>query len=123
MMLCIVANAQDFSEVFENEDFRKEIWIGDTSSFIMSSDHMLQLNADAAAGQKYIATSCDVIDKAEWTIRCLTQFNPSSSNFSRIWIVADHSNPTMVNNGLYIEVGGSKDNIALYQVTVGVKKN
>ena len=123
VFLCLVALPQSVNESFDFNSLEDTHWCGDKTSFIITEDKMLQLNAIAETGKKQLSIPCSVVDSAEWSFRCMTKFNPSSANYSRIWLVADNSNPAEVNNGIYIEVGGSKDNICLFALEEGVKKN
>ena len=123
MVLCFVAEAVGIKVKYDTKQPAQHTWLGDTAAFIISTDNQLQLNATAVADQKYVSTVCETINDAHWMFHLTTQFNPSSANYARVWLVADNANPNMVQNGICVEVGGADDNLTLYQVTTGVKKN
>lgn len=123
VVLCLVALPQGINESFNYDNLDGTSWKGDTPSFMISENNMLQLNAETLAGEKYVYSPCDVADSATWSFRVINEFNPSSANYTRVWLIADNNCPENVKNGIFIEIGGTKDNISLVALEAGVKKN
>lgn len=91
-------------------------WSGDTSCFSVNSSGQLQLKAPAVAGKAFLSTPSDVIVNANWSFSVRMDFNPSSSNYCKVYLIADNSNMNMVKNGYYLRFGYTTDNICLYKV-------
>ena len=89
-------------------------WIGDTSDFIVNSSAELQLNA-AIAGESFLSVpiSISLSDSIEWRFRIKQDFAPSSSNYSRIFLMADQSDPTLSLNGYFLQFGEALSNDAV----------
>ncbi len=95
-------------------------WIGNDSYFNVSDDLMLQLN-DSEARSAYLATSSTVAEEASWQFRVKMNFNPSSSNLARVYLMSDDSDLTKATNAIYLELGNTDDNICLYSIENGNK--
>lgn len=90
-------------------------WAGDTSHFVVNQERMLQLNAPAA-GHSLIYTAIPALpDIWRQSIDCRLDFEPSASNFLRLYISIDHPDPAMA-NGYLFELGesGDQDNLRFY---------
>src|SRR5690606_32885285 len=74
----------------------------------------LQLNA-TSAGISYISTPSQSINNAQWEIYLEMDFNPSSSNYARIYLVSDEQDLSSALNGYFVMVGGTQDEISLYK--------
>lgn len=123
LLLLPVNVVGQFNESFSDHDFfNNPTWQGCTDRFIVNDDQMLQLNAPAEKGEAWLFTKCEVVEKAIWQFRLKMKFNPSSSNFSRIYLVADQADPNAITNALYVEVGGTSDDVCLYRLADGVKE-
>jgi hypothetical protein len=95
-------------------------WAGDTSHFVVNQELMLQLNAPAA-GQSLIYTALPALpDNWRLSIDCRLDFNPSASNFLRLYIFIDHPDPAIA-SGYLIELGesGDQDNLRFYLLDNG----
>ncbi len=89
-------------------------WSGDTSVFIVNSQHQLQLNASAAD------TSCLVTQGVnasamEWSFWIKMSFNTSLNNYARIYLGSDSDDLKGPLNGVYLQLGGSGDSIILFR--------
>ena len=93
-------------------------WTGDTASF-MVSDGWLQSNGPAASSTLYLATPQIARTEVEWRIRVRLDFDPSSSNYVRIYLVSDRENLTDDVSGYYLQIGESgattSDSIDLFR--------
>lgn len=92
-------------------------WSGNTADFIIS-DQELQLNAEAESSEKSVFTSSEIINNATWLTTVEMQFNPSSSNYCRLYLVSDR-NSSDIQNGYFVECGSTDDDIKLYRVLNG----
>lgn len=110
-----------FSQISITDDFsdgdfsNNPVWIGDSAKFVVNGAYELQLN-DVAAGSAYLSTSSQIADNASWNFRVRMDFNPSSSNYAKVYLLSDQSDLSGSINGYYVRLGGSSaDRISLYR--------
>ncbi|NJN41743.1 MAG: hypothetical protein HC811_05415 [Flammeovirgaceae bacterium] len=100
---------------FSDGDFSSNpSWSGESSKFIVSSGELM-LQAPAVAATAYLATASEAINDAVWEFYLRMEFNPSSSNFARIYLVSDNHQLDGLLNGYYVMVGNTSDEISLYR--------
>jgi hypothetical protein len=102
---------------FSDNDFSNSpTWNGDESKFLILNSE-LRLQAPAVISTAYLSTTSYAINNANWEFFLQMDFNPSSSNFSKIYLVADQSNFSTALNGYFIKVGNTSDEVSLYRQT------
>ncbi len=113
-LLVTVSKAQLIDNFADGNFTSNPLWIGDVASFQVNTDMTLQLNA-ATSGSAFIATPIQLNfgDTVEWRIRAKLAFAPSSSNYCRIYLSADTSNPQLPLNGYFLQLGESLSNDAI----------
>ncbi|UKN00858.1 lamin tail domain-containing protein [Paracrocinitomix mangrovi] len=105
-----------FSDDFTDGDFTANpTWTGQTSNFIVNTSGELQLNAPAAADTSYLSIPTANIDNTTWDFYLRMEFNPSSSNYARIYLVSDNADLKASLNGYFVMMGGTPDEISLYR--------
>jgi hypothetical protein len=107
--------ADDFSD----GDFTTNpAWTGTTADFIVNPSFELQTNLSVAA-TSYLSTlhGLSTLDDKEWRLRVKMSFSPSTSNYGRIYLVANAANPTTNPDGFYLQLGEalSVDAVKLYK--------
>ena len=103
------------TDLFTDGDFQSQpTWTGDAGAFRVT-DQRLQLAAPAVAGRAMLAVGNRAIWKASWTFRFIMDFNPSSSNFARFYLVSDRADLHGPLNGYFVQLGGSSDDVSLYR--------
>ena len=62
------------------------------------------------------------LDNKEWRFLVKQSFSPSSSNYGRVFLSADNSNLTLVQNGYYLQFGEALalDAIRLFKMVNGI---
>jgi hypothetical protein len=117
-LLLLFITQQLFAQVQENFDdgsfLENPPWSGDDSLFD-ASGLKLQLKAPPISGTAYLSTPSTAIINASWEFKITLTFNPSGSNFARIYLVSDQIELSQALNGYFILVGGSSDEISLYK--------
>lgn len=88
-------------------------WTGTTDNFLINSLGQLQLSAKGA-GISTLFTKSEAIENAIWECWIKINYNPTSYNYSCFYICSDKNEITNGCNGYYVQVGGSKKEIALY---------
>jgi len=102
-----------FNESFsDGEILNNPTWFGHVDSFNVNADLQLQLNANAA-GSSFIYTPSQVIENASWQFSVAYQFSPSTSNYARIYLAMDNSNPELAQDAIYCDVGRNNDCLEL----------
>lgn len=108
--------AQSFSENFDDGDFTG--WSGDAASYLVTSGE-LQLNGDCVSGgENYLSVPVATKDSAVWQFYVRCEFDPSSSNYARIYLQSDNANLLGDVNGYYVQIGGESgtvDAVKLYR--------
>ncbi|MBD3639325.1 MAG: lamin tail domain-containing protein [Crocinitomicaceae bacterium] len=105
-----------FSDDFEDGDFSNApTWTGNTANFIVNGNNELQLNAPAVTDTSYLSVPTTNISNTTWDFYVRMEFNPSSSNFSRVYLVSDNTDLKGSLNGYYVMLGGTTDEISLYR--------
>lgn len=113
----IVAQIHD---TFEDGNFSQSpAWTGTVDKFIIDAGYRLQLNAPAEASSAWLFTQNTAIEEAAWNFDLILEFNPSSSNYAKIWIAADNADPLQIKNGIALSVGAADDAFVLQQTTDG----
>lgn len=104
-----------FVDDFEDGDFtHNPSWLGGVQDFIVNENGQLQLNAQGA-GISYLSTPSLSINDAQWEIYLEMDFNPSASNYVRIYLVSDQKDLSGHLDGYFVMVGGTDDEVSLYK--------
>ena len=115
-MSTTLAGQVQWSDDFADGDFiSNPAWLGDTGVFQVNAQGELQL-VDSLAGNNYLATTSNFGLKASWQWYCRFDFNPSSANFLRVYLMSDQPVLDGKTRGYYLRIGGSSsDRISLYR--------
>ncbi len=118
LLLCLAARwactpAQVLDDFSDGDLSQAPPWFGDTADFEVISGR-LHLNAPAQTDTSWISTPISPPDPATWEMDLQLDFNPSSSNYLRWYLLADDAHLSAAQEGYYVQVGGSaNDRISL----------
>ncbi len=116
LLLPLLGNAQ-FTDNFDDGDFANTpVWNGDALNFEVL-DSVLHLNAPAAADQSYLFTASQSINDATWEFYVQLDFNPSSTNYAKVYLVSNQANLKNPLDGYFVKVGNTADEVSLYKQT------
>lgn len=102
--LCALAQ---FTDNFSDGDFTNApVWVGNTADFNIANDS-LHSNGPQASSVIYLSTVSTLIDSTEWNFLLHLDFNPSSTNQVRIFLVSDQQDLSGSLNGYFIQFGES----------------
>jgi Lamin Tail Domain/Bacterial Ig-like domain len=102
---------------FSDGDFSTNpTWQGSDSIFVVNTG-LLKLQAYPVAAKAYLYTPSQAVHNASWEFFVRMDFNPSSTNYARIYLMADQSDFTKPLNGYYVMVGNTADEVSLYRQT------
>ena len=112
------------NEDFTDGDFTNNpIWVGTNTDFIVNTLEQLQVN-NTLGDTSYLTTphGLTTLDNKEWQFLVKQSFSPSSSNYGRVFLSADNSNLTLVQNGYYLQFGEALalDAIRLFKMVNGI---
>ncbi|HEY5690552.1 MAG TPA: lamin tail domain-containing protein [Cyclobacteriaceae bacterium] len=114
MVVALDVEAQ-FTDSFTDNDFTNDpSWQGDNSKFVIDNSQ-LKLQALAEASHAFLSTPSFSINNAQWQFFVKLEFNPSSSNYARIYIVSDQADLSAPLNGYFVLIGDTPDEISLYK--------
>ncbi|MDR0683480.1 MAG: lamin tail domain-containing protein [Dysgonamonadaceae bacterium] len=94
-------------------------WTGDNAEFVINESMQLQLNSVDNHSPSQLKTHSSIVKNASWEFYVKMGFNPTSSNYSKIYIVSDEENLTGELNGLFIRIGYTDKNVCLMQSQKG----
>ncbi len=115
ILVTIVTNAQ-FSDDFTDGDFvASPPWTGMDVNFEVNASNQLHLIAPAVSDTSYLAVFSTIADDVTWDFWLEMDFNPSSGNNSRLYLMSDQSNLKGSLNGYFVMVGNTSDEISLYR--------
>ncbi|WP_160143603.1 lamin tail domain-containing protein [Chryseolinea soli] len=105
------------SDAFDDGDFNQQpAWSG-TSAFFQVVNQQLRLIAPPANGLAYLSTPSNALEDGSWEIDLALDFNPSATNYARIYLTSDQSDLSGPLNGYFIQAGGATDDVSLYRQT------
>ncbi|MDZ4715033.1 MAG: lamin tail domain-containing protein [Cytophagales bacterium] len=116
-VMCCAQVSDDFSD----GDFTTNPpWDGDISKFTVTSGR-LKLQAPPATGTAFLSTASLAVHYASWEFYVQLDFNPSSSNYAKVYLTASQSNMTGPLNGYFVRVGHTSREVSLFRQTGAVE--
>ena len=88
-------------------------WTGDVEKFIVNADFQLQLDAPSTGSPAQLKTASMLSTNAYWEWWMKLNFNPTSSNYAKVFLCSDASDLSSDLNGLFIRVGHTNKNVCL----------
>lgn len=118
-VLIPVVGFGQFVDDFSDGNFTSNpTWSGDAADFEVDGNQKLHLNATPQSDTSYLSVASQAIDDATWEFLVEMDFNPSSSNLSRVYLVSNSANLKGSLNGYFVRLGGeTEDRISLYRQT------
>lgn len=116
-----IAHAQVLQDAFSDGDFTNNpTWLGNSADFVVTAGELQSDNLNVSA-TSYLSTAAAIQDTAHWEFYLRLDFAPSTSNQTRVYLQADQSDLTAVNDGYYLQIGasGSADSIEIYRLDAG----
>jgi hypothetical protein len=123
IFICVNTFAQVVDNFSDGDFTTNPTWSGTTADFIVNGSQQLQLNNTVAA-TSYLTITHNLLDlnNKEWRFWVKQTFSPSSSNYGRVYLTADNSDLSLVQNGYYLQFGEANaiDAIRLFKLEAGV---
>jgi hypothetical protein len=108
---------QLFDSFSSAELFESNRWGGDTDHFLLTASG-LRLSRElsvTANYTSYLSTSVETAGIVAWEADVTLDFNPSAYNNARFYLLADAANLADAAESWYVQLGGTKDEVALYR--------
>lgn len=116
MLYALIGYAQ-FADDFSDGDFTiNPTWIGDIGNFEIDTAFKLHLS-DSITNTSYLSTESKAIINGVWEFEVKMDFAPSSTNYSKVYLISDEQDLTSSLNGYYVRIGGQSgtiDDVSLY---------
>jgi hypothetical protein len=95
-------------------------WTPDLASNWTVVNNQLRSNSSTANTSFSITTPSAKATNAQWEFWVNLQFNTSSANYVDVYLTSELSNlASAANNGYFVRIGGTPDEISLYKMTAG----
>lgn len=106
------------SDDFSDGNFTTNpIWSGDAALFVIDNG---QLRSNSSgANTYYLSTPSSLATDAQWEFFFDFQFGTSGANYCDVYLLADNSDLNAVNNGYFLRIGGTADELSLYRMVGG----
>ena len=106
-----------FADDFSDGDFTNSpSWLGNIGNFEVDTNFKLHLN-DSITNISFLTTESKAIINGMWEFNVKMGFSPSSSNYSKVYLISDNTDITSSLNGMYVRIGGESgaiDDVSLY---------
>lgn len=104
-----------FSDDFSDGDFTIDpVWSGDDANYEIDAGSRLHLVAPAVADTSYLSVPT-TNTVTTWDFYVEMDFNPSSSNYARVYLMSDNADLKGSLNGYYVMIGNTADEVSLYR--------
>ncbi|MDC0204603.1 lamin tail domain-containing protein [Flavobacteriales bacterium] len=107
-----------FADDFSDGNFTANpSWIGDSSKFEVDSTNKLHTKLDTLSGEISLVTQSKVAKNATWEFESIYLFEPSASNYARVYLMSDQQDLKANLNGYFVRIGGVSgvvDDVCLY---------
>lgn len=90
-------------------------WSGDTDKFIINKEGIRLNDLQEAAGSACLTIPSTNIKNTRWEFGVRLTFNPSANNYARFYLTSSSKILSGILDGYFIQIGGAKDNVALYR--------
>ena len=114
-----------FSDDFSDGYFiNNPTWNGDVSNFEVDTTKRLYTLYDTLDNEISLSPVSKVSLNEVWQFKFEYLFSPSSSNYTKVYIMSDKEDVITTLNGYFIKLGGvigDSDDISLYSVVNGVE--
>lgn len=110
--------ADDEEDGASSEDYAtSELpWEGEIDKFTINAKEGVHLDdPQEDAGTAYVTIPSSSVKNTRWEFNVRLTFNPSANNYARFYLTSSSNVLSGALNGYYIQIGGAKDNVALYR--------
>src|SRR6476469_8810533 len=96
------------SDNFSDCDFTQSpVWQGDVTGYFINASQQLQTTATGTTQTVNLYTANTLAVNVKWNFYFQMNFDPSTSNYTRIYLVSDQSDLNGPLNGYFLQIGES----------------
>ncbi|MDF1671969.1 MAG: lamin tail domain-containing protein, partial [Vicingaceae bacterium] len=107
-----------FTDDFTDGDFTNNpTWSGDNALFTAATGVLNSQNT--GANNYYLSTPSTMSLNAQWDFYFNMMFGTSGVNYVDVYLTSDVSDVTNPNNGYFVRIGGTPDEVSLYKMVGG----
>ncbi|RYG00288.1 MAG: hypothetical protein EOO07_35660, partial [Chitinophagaceae bacterium] len=109
-----------FRDDFSDGNFSiNPAWVGQTSGFAINANKQLKSSLSAVSQTIILATENTLALNCAWEFSVQLDFDPSTTNFTRVYLISDQADLKGSLNGYFIQIGesGGTDSYDLYRQT------
>jgi hypothetical protein len=123
VLISILLSAQlsvsaQFADDFTDGDFTNNpTWTGVTSHFQINATNQLWLNAPPVTATSHLVTPSNAIGNAQFDFNVKMDFDPSGSNYCKVYLTSTDSNLSGALDGYFVRIGGASgtiDDVSLF---------
>ena len=122
LLFCTKLTFAQLNDNFADGDFTSNpVWGGNTTNFLINGSGQLQSNGANLASQNiYLSTPNSYAKNAVWEFFVQLNFDPTTTNFPRIYLVSNQADLTGSLQGYFFQIGetGQTDGFHLYRQNV-----
>ena len=119
LLFCLSAKAQLLENFTDGDLNNNPNWSGDLKEFQINPGLQLQLfDTDASQSSTYLSVEAPTQGLTKWEFWVNLDFNPSTSNFAKVYLNANNPQLNQDLNGYFIQIGGisgDEDAVELYR--------
>lgn len=118
MLFSVKLTFAQFNDNFSDGNFTvNPTWVGSTSLFSVNANRQLQSALSSTNQSVSLTTSNELAANVKWDFFVQLNFDPSATNFTRIYLVSNQENPQGSLNGYFLQIGeaGTADSYDLYK--------
>lgn len=105
-----------WNDSFDDSNVKQnKIWNGDSAEFEINTNQQLHLNAPAVSGSSFLSTFSDISTGAVWKFWAELDFNPSSGNYAKVYLMSNKEKLDSTLEGYFIRIGYTDDDISLFR--------
>ncbi|MDO1444802.1 lamin tail domain-containing protein [Rhodocytophaga aerolata] len=117
--ICYFSSFAQVQEDFADGDFSNNpIWTGNTTAWTVVNGQ-LRSNSAIASSSFYLSTPSSLVADTQWEVYVKLAFNTSGTNYVDIFLTSDKEDLKSNNNGYFVRIGGTRDEISLYKRVAG----
>ncbi len=107
----------DEEDSSEETDLTSQLaWSGETDKFVINPKKGVHLDdPQASGGTAYLTFPSTALLDTSWEFGVQLSFNPSANNHARFYLASSSTTLSGDLDGYYVQIGGTKDNLALYR--------
>lgn len=107
-----------FTDDFSDGDFTADpVWSGNDALFLITST---QLQSNSLVADTFsLSTPSTLAQNAQWEFFVNLKFSTSGVNYTDVYLMADQADMLLVQNGYFVRIGDTKDDVSLYNIVAG----